>query len=225
MRSRTLLALTLAVALLATACGLGSSSDTEAAETAETDSAVDGGEGDGVTSDSSSSETDDSDTSDTTDTTEADSGGGAGGGADCLIGKWEAPRDAFEEQITANLAAIPGVEPVLEDGQMTAEFRADMTADFVTQATISGNHPDLGRLEGIIDGLFVVDWVVDGDLLTYTTTSFDFDVAIDGFPFPDAPGPAEGDQASVNFTCSGDQLEIAPNNPAVRLPAQWTRVG
>ncbi|MCP3990270.1 MAG: hypothetical protein GY724_14430 [Actinomycetia bacterium] len=230
MRSRILVAFTLSFALIVTGCGDGSSSDSEAADV---ESATDGSESsDDSASDPSSDgvettevETTEADTSETSEATADGSGGSSGGGADCLVGSWEASRDDFEEQITANLAAIPGIDPTLEAGQMTADFRADMTADFVTQATVSGDHPDLGRLEAIMDGLFVVDWVVEGDLLTYTTVSYTFDVAIDGFPFPDIPGPVEGDQASVNFTCSGDQLEIAPTNPAVRLPTQWTRVG
>ena len=220
-----------ALALVVSACGDDTTTDTGEAGAAEAGATDDPDGSDGAAETTAPTETTAPPTTDGGDaeatTGEAATGGGeaSGGGADCLIGTWEAPRDAVEDQVTANLATLPGVSPALEDGKMTAEFRPDMTADFVTQARVSGNHPDVGRIEGTMDGLFVVDWVVEADVLTYTAKSFDLVVSIDGLTIPDVPGPAEGDEASVTFTCAGDQLEIVPNSPFARLPPQWTRVG
>ena len=216
-----------ALALVVSACGDDTTTDTGeegAAEAGATDEAEGSDETAETTAPTETTAPPIDDAGDDEATTD-DAGEASGGGADCLIGTWEAPRDAVEDQVTANLATLPGVSPALEDGKMTAEFRPDMTADFVTQARVSGNHPDVGRIEGTMDGLFVVDWVVEADVLTYTAKSFDLVVSIDGLTIPDVPGPAEGDEASVTFTCAGDQLEIVPNSPFARLPPQWTRVG
>ncbi len=143
----------------------------------------------------------------------------------CVVGMWEAPREAVEEQVDAALAGIPGVEPELEEGSVTADFRNDGTADFVTQAVASGTDPALGRLTGSIDATMGVTWMVEGERLSYTTTSWDMELLIADQPFPGVPGPTIGETASVTFTCTGDVMTIDSAEGALPLPTRWNRVG
>lgn len=148
-----------------------------------------------------------------------------GGGDECLVGSWTADGDQVAAIVVASVPSLPGVEPTVDHGTMTAEFRADHTADFVTQAGVTVDAPELGPVSGTMDGLMVVDWSTEGETLTYTTTSFDLTVAIDDLPLPSGPGPADGEQASVTYACEGDSLQLEANAPFMRLPANWTRTG
>jgi hypothetical protein len=233
MRTRLFQALLLALAviLFASACSSDSeSTDTDAetsdAETDGSDSAS--SETEDVSGDASDDASDDSSAADeSTDTSEAaaDTGGGDGGeGADCLIGTWEAPQEVVEEQVLGNLAGVPA-EIELISGSVTAEFRADQTADFVTQAEVLVTVPDFGEHEGTMDGLNSVDWSVVGNVMTFTTTDFNLDMAVDGYPFPEVSGPAPGDSATLVFSCSGDVLELTNDNLLAPIPARLNRVG
>ena len=239
MRSRTLQAflLALALALGASACssdstetetetGDAETSDAEASDAETTDAGADGSDsssdGSADASDESSAETSASD--ETTDPSEAAADTGGGGGSDCLVGSWEAPQEVVQEQILGNLAGVPA-EVELVDGSVTAEFRADQTADFLTQASVLITVPDFGELEGSMDSVNRVDWSVEGDVMTFTTTEFNLDLAVDGFPIPEVPGPAPGESGSATFTCNGDTLELEADNPLARIPTRLNRVG
>jgi hypothetical protein len=198
------------------------SDDTTSTDETETTDDATSGEG---TDDAADDATASDESADDAASDDGDSGGEvAGGGADCLIGTWEAPRDEVEAVVLANVPAVPGLTVELVDGTMTAEFRADQTAEFVTQASVSAETNELGTIDGSMDGLNVVDWAVDGDTLTYTTTSFELTLAVGDLPLPEVPGPAPGESASATFSCEGDTLELTPDNPLVRLPQRLTRV-
>jgi len=100
-----------------------------------------------------------------------------------------------------------------------------MTANFLTDATAVVNEPTLGELQGVLDSTLGANWAVDGDQLTFTPTSWDFTIEVAGIPLSDIPGPAVGQSASATFTCSGDHLQVNIDNPAVRIPSSFDRVG
>jgi hypothetical protein len=199
---RRLLGLTLAVTMVASACG------GEAEDTTTTTA------GSATTTEAPTTTAAETTTTEAVTTTVESSGEG---GPACLEGTWILDNDAFVEALVAAFAESGMEAESLEpnDGVYTIELDAD--------GTFTGTREDWGFSVVMPDGTFNITingtemgtWSADDDTMTVTQTGSDVSVSAtveaDGqqFELPEAPVPIpEAMQTDSSYVCDGDTLRI-----------------
>ncbi|MGI9666587.1 MAG: hypothetical protein ACR2N2_05730 [Acidimicrobiia bacterium] len=161
-------------------------------------------------------------------TTTTSTAASSGGLAECVVGEWELDSQAFFDVVMAELEEAEEGEFVFVDGVYALVISDNGTFSSERRDWTFGFESEMGEFLVRINHIQGGMWVIDGDVLSTSTTASESAVIeffIDGEPFLFPGGvspvtPPEADFEGATVTCDGDALTATFDG----FTSEWARV-